>query len=122
MKTIAFLLLMMISISSFSQITIEKKPIEAMQFTGDNYDKLKAWCPQLEKYTFRSKKDAERGALEHFKLTERKPASPPKFSGYTVGWKTFGENFTEALPGFWIVKEDGIYTILPPDQFEKTYQ
>lgn len=91
-----------------------QKKITGLQFTGDNFDKLKEFAPQLEKYEFRSKQDVER----HSKSFE--------YKGYTVGWKiqdaTFGESLTEALPGFWIIKSGGEYRILSLDEFEKEFK
>lgn len=87
--------------------------IEAIQFTGDNFEELKALVPHLEKYDFRKSLNKEQ-ALEGF-----------EFKGYTVGWKTeqppFGEAMTEALPGFYVVKEDDEFNILDPHEFKKLY-
>lgn len=91
---------------------VKNKPIEALEFTGDNFEELKSFCPKLEKYTFR----------------EGYP--------YTVGWSTAQENgmpekvnelgipemFTEALPGFFIVKNKNVYRIYDPEEFETTFQ
>lgn len=93
--------------------------IEAVQFTGDNFDEVKALVPQVEKYTVRGSKLNQEQTIKGF-----------EYKGYTVGWKlndpTFGESFTEALPGFYIVKEtidaDTVeFTILEPKEFKKLY-
>jgi hypothetical protein len=75
--------------------TKRQPEIEAHQFTGKNYDELKAFAPQLEKYNIREME--------------------------TVGWPT-EHGFTEALPGFYIVKEDGEYSILEEHEFKKRFE
>lgn len=80
---------------------VQKKQIEAFEFSGDNFDELKQAFPQLKKY-------------------EREGYA------YTVGWDIddpiFGKVFTEALPGFLIIKNDGPDQILTPEQFQQKYQ
>lgn len=87
---------------------------EALQFTGDNFDELKAFQPVLQKYTFRTKED-----IENVQSSEN-------FHGYTVGWEVdagiFGKGPHEALPGFWVVKEGDKYRILDPIQFKEEFQ
>lgn len=81
---------------------VQKKQIQAVEFNGDNFDEIKLIFPQLEKFTHREEYH------------------------YTVGWKfedpTFGPSFTEALPGFLLIKNDGPDKILTPDQFKAEYE
>jgi hypothetical protein len=83
-------------------MVVQKKQIEAFEFLGNNFDELKEAFPQLKKY--------EREGHE-----------------YTVGWDTYDasfdvRSFTEALPGFFIVKNDGADKILSADEFKEKYQ
>lgn len=82
-------------------IQIKKKEpvLEAVIYTGSNYEELKAFCPQLEKYNF------------EFRAME------------TVGFKTIDEHtFSEALPGFYIVNDNGQFIILSPEKFQERYE
>ena len=89
---------------------INWKTPEAFVFNGANFDELKTHFPQLKKY--------KREGHE-----------------YTVGWDTelieettpVGEkisfqSFTEALPGMYLIKNDGKDKIVTPEQFKEDYE
>lgn len=93
---------------------INWKTPEAFLFDGKNFDELKKHFPQLEKYTFRTREDIEN------------VQSLDNFHGYTVGWAmpdVFqpGDNFTEALPGMYLIKNDGPDKIITEEQFKLDY-
>lgn len=79
--------------------TLKTTTIEYHRFDGENFDELKDFCPQLEKYDFR-------GFM-------------------TVGFPTHdpfaSDSFAEALPGFYVVKEDGQFTIYTQDDFNRKF-
>jgi hypothetical protein len=85
----------------------KKEPvIEAIQFTGKNWEELKDFAPHLEKFT------AEKtGRKEH---------------EYTVGWTMndplFPGSFSEALPGWYIIKENGVYKIYDEPYFKTQFE
>lgn len=90
---------------------IKFKTPEAFLFNGNNFDELKAEFPNLKKY--------QRQGFD-----------------YTVGWDTelivskdpagnvvsSFQSFTEALPGFYLVKNDGPDKIITTEQFKEDYE
>lgn len=90
----------------------KKEQIDAFVFTGDNYDELLSYFPQLKKYEHQSLEDLKRNVPDF----ETYP-----FQGYTVGWDT-ESGFTEALPGFYLVNHNGAMKILEPHVFHAEYE